>query len=119
MGGKGKHRTFADDNSDKDKVRNQSRRIKELEKEIKRLKAELKTLNTAFNKSAAFMSDEAKLLTVPELITAADKNQTLKDAKTQWLDQAEEAKRLKEETRQKWKKWAEENRKIAPEGDCD
>lgn len=105
-----KHKSFPEE-SEKSKVNSQSRRIKELENEIKRLKSELKTLNKAFEKSATFMSDEAKLLTTEELIKAAEKNQTLKQAKTQYLDKQEEEKRQREEVRKKWDTWNRSRKK--------
>ena len=117
MGGKQRHKSFPEDGS-KEKIRNQSRRIKELEKEVNRLKAELKTLNSAFEKSAQYMSDSSKLLKVEELIKAADKHQTLKEAKAEFIPtQKEEAERTKQEVRDKWKEWALKNRACKPEGE--
>jgi archaellum component FlaC len=107
-----KHKSFPEEDSKK-KIKNQSERIKQLEREIKRLKSELATLNAAFKKAANYMSDESKLLKVEELIKAADKHQTLKEAKEEFIPtQKEQAERTREETRQKWAKWAEENRRT-------
>lgn len=113
--GKQRHKSFPE-NDNKEKVRNQSRTIKALEKEIKRLKAELSTLNAAFKKAAMFMSDESKLLKVEELIKAAEKHQTLKDAKEEYIPTPkEESERTREETRQKFAKWRMENRSSEPD----
>lgn len=107
---KAKHKTFPESDS-KEKVRNQSRVIKHLEKEIKRLKAELATLNAAFKKAAAYMSDESKILKVEELIKAAQDHMTLKEAKTEYVaSKKEEAERSREEVRAKWADWAKKNR---------
>lgn len=117
MGGKTRHKSFPDDDNSKKKIRNQSERIKELEKEIKRLKAELSTLNRAFEKAAAYMSDESKLLKVEELIKAADKHQSLQQAKAEYIPtKKEEAARTTQEVRDKWKEWALKNR-AKPEGE--
>lgn len=114
--GKSKHKTFHDDDGNKKKIKNQSERIRELEREIKRLKAELSTLNAAFKKAAAYMSDESKLLKVEELIKAADKHQTLQQAKSEFMSsQKDEAERTREETRQKWREWALKHRACPPE----
>lgn len=115
MGGKSRHKSFPEEDANsKKKIRNQSERIKQLEKEIKRLKAELATLNAAFKRSANYMSDESKLLKVEELIKAADKHQTLQQAKAEFVPtKKEEAERSREETRAKWKEWALKNRACA------
>jgi DNA repair exonuclease SbcCD ATPase subunit len=114
LGGKSRHKSFPEEDSKK-KIKNQSERIKQLEREIKRLKNELKTLNEAFKKSATYMSDESKLLKVEELIKAADKHQTLQEAKSEYMDKKVEAERTQQEIRDKWKAWAEKNRKIVSE----
>jgi uncharacterized small protein (DUF1192 family) len=117
LAGRSKHKSFPEEDANsKKKIRNQSERIKQLEKEIKRLKAELATLNAAFKKAANYMSDESKLLKVEELIKAADKHQTLQQAKAEFMpSQKEEAERSREETRAKWAEWAKKNRACNPD----
>ena len=120
LAGKSKHKSFPDNDDSKKKIRNQSETIKKLEKEIKRLKAELATLNAAFKKAATFMSDEAKLLKVEELIKAADKHQSLQEAKAEFIPtEKEEAARTREEVRQKWADWAKKNRASKTEEEED
>lgn len=110
MGGKNRHKSYPEEDSKK-KIRNQSERIKQLEREIKRLKSELATLNAAFKKVASYMSDESKLLKVEELIKAANDNKTLKEAKAEYIaNKTEENARSREETRKKWAEWAKKNR---------
>lgn len=117
MGGKSKHRSYPEEDKSKEKIRNQSKTIKERDKEIARLKGELKTLQAAFEKAASYMSDESKLLKVEELIKAANKHQSLAEAKAEYIPtQKEESERSREETRRKWADWAAKNRACkAPE----
>ena len=72
-----------DGKTENEKVRSLSKALKERDREIFRLKQELKTLNDAFQKSAAYMSSQSKSLKVEELISAANKEQTLEEAKKQ------------------------------------
>jgi hypothetical protein len=101
--GKKPHKSFPDD-SEKKKVKAQSQQIKYLEKEIKRLKAELATLNAAFRKSAQYMSDESGPLSTEQLIRAAEKHQSLKEAKKEYVSEESERERVR-------KKFDEWNRK--------
>lgn len=99
--GKKPNRNYENDGKE-DKTKALQKKIKDQEKEINRLKSELKTLNKAFQKSAAYMSSQSKPLTVEALIKAADKNQTLEQAKQ------EQEKEGPEDVREKIKKWREE-----------
>jgi hypothetical protein len=96
-----KHKTHPEEDKDK-KIKGQREAIKKLEREVKRLKSELATLNVAFKKSAAYMSTESKVLSVEELIKAAEKNQTLEIAKTE-ADVDD-----REVVRRKWAQWNKE-----------
>jgi hemerythrin-like domain-containing protein len=99
-----------DGKSENDKVRALRKKIKDQEKEIQRLKNELKTLNKAFEKSAAYMSSQSKHLKVEELISAANKDHTLEQAKATYIDEKTAREREKEDIREKWRKWRLENR---------
>lgn len=96
---KPKHKVYTKEKNNKEDALR--RKVRELEKEIERLKGELKTLNKAFEKSAKFMSDESKELSVEDLIIAADKHKTLQEAKEDY------EKLSQQEVRDKWKKWRE------------
>lgn len=79
--GKRPKKTFDNDGKENNKIRALQQELKEKEKHIKQLQSELKTLNKAFEKSANYMSKESKQLTVEELISAANKDVTLEEAK--------------------------------------
>lgn len=110
--GKRPNKSFdRDGKSENEKLRALQKKIKEQAKEITRLKAELKTLNAAFAKSANYMSSQSKTLKVEELIRAAEKNQTLEQAKAEYIpDEKTEREREREATREKFRKWRMENR---------
>lgn len=107
-----------DGKSENEKIRSLQKTIKDRDKEIARLKAELKTLNAAFAKSAEFMSSQSKTLKVEELISAANKHQTLEQAKKEFVpDVKEERERERESVRQKWAEWARVNRATPSDPD--
>lgn len=115
--GKRPNKSFdRDGKSENDKIRALQKKIKEQAKELTRLKAELKTLNVAFEKSAAYMSSQSKLLKVEELIRAAEKDHTLEQAMKENIpDEKVAQERTREEVREKFRKWRLENRNGEPE----
>lgn len=111
--GKGKPRVSeSDGKSENEKIRSLKKAITQRDKEILRLKQELKSLNRAFEKSASYMSSQSKLLTVEELIKAAEKDQSLSQAKSELIpDEYSEQEREREPVRNKWADWAKLNRR--------
>jgi predicted nuclease with TOPRIM domain len=81
MGGRGKHRTYPDENTDKTKALRQ--RIKELETENKRLKSELKTLNKAFEKTASYIKGNTDGVSVEKMIAGAKAERTMIEIKSE------------------------------------
>lgn len=72
---RGKHRTFPDENTGKE--RELRKKIKEQELEIKRLKSELKTLNKAFDKTSQYIKGNTDNITVEKMIIAAKSEKTM------------------------------------------
>jgi peptidoglycan hydrolase CwlO-like protein len=119
--GKGKPRkSFERDGKEDGKLKSVQKALKEKDREIKQLRSELKTLEAAFKKAAAYMSKESKELSVEELIKAADKSQTLEQAKKEKVASKsdkppirpptkEELEQRRKETLEKVKKWREQN----------
>lgn len=96
------HRVYENEGKESQKEKALRKKVSQLEKEILRLKQELKTLNKAFQKSAAYMSSQSKELTVEDLISAANKGQTLEQTKKEVAEQGPE------DVREKVRKWREE-----------
>ena len=74
-------RAYEQDGKEDGKLKSLQKALKEKDKEIKQLRSELSTLEAAFKKAAAYMSKESSQLSVEELIKAANKDQTLEQAK--------------------------------------
>ena len=73
--GRGKHRTYPSDNTDKEKALR--KKIKDQEKEITRLKSELKTLNKAFAKTAGYIKGNVDNVSVEKIIEGVKAEKTL------------------------------------------
>lgn len=116
--GKRPNKSFDHDGKESKKIQGLQQQLKEKNKYIKQLEGELKTLETAFKKSAAYMSKESKDLSVEELISAANKDATLEQAKKQKPKNVpvvkrppsvEEVQKKREEARAAALKWRKEN----------
>jgi uncharacterized protein (DUF342 family) len=79
MGRSKRHRTYPEENTDKEKALRQ--KIKQQEAEIKRLKQELKTLNKAFEKTSQYIKGNTDNVTVEKMIAAAKQEKTMVEIK--------------------------------------
>jgi len=116
--GKKPNKSFDKDGKFDKKVRGLQAELKEKEKYIKQLESQLRTLESAFKKAAGFMSKESKELSVEELISAANKDYTLEQARKNAPVKKDikprpptkdELEQKKLETLEKVRKWRREN----------
>lgn len=64
--GRGKHRTYPEENNSKEKALR--KKIKEQEQEIKRLKSELKTLNKVLQQNSSYIKEDLEKVKVENLV---------------------------------------------------
>lgn len=115
--GKGKpNRNYDKDGKEANKLRSLQQELKEKNKQIKQLQSEVATLQKAFEKSATFMSDKSKKLSVEDLIKAANEHQPLSEIKPSAPKKKviapptqEELEQKRKETLEKVQKWRKEN----------
>lgn len=110
--GKSKHRVYSkkEEREDKETISKLKETIRDLQSHNRQLKSQIGTLEAAFEKAREFMQNETNDLTLEELIEAANKHYTLKEAKKQKREElkkrAEKEKNV--DIREKWKKWRNE-----------
>lgn len=76
--GRGKHRTYPDENNKEKELR---KLLKEKDAEIKRLKSELKTLNKAFEKTAQYIKGNVDNISIEKMIAGAKQEKTMVEIK--------------------------------------
>lgn len=114
--GKKPNRSYEKDGKETKKEEALRKELKEKIRYIKQLESQLKTLEEAFKKSATFMSDKSKKLSVEDLIKAANEHQPLSEIKPSAPKKKiiapptqEELELKRKETLEKVQKWRKEN----------
>ena len=108
-----------EEREDRETIRALKNTVRDLISENKKLRSEISTLEAAFEKTRKFMSDENAELTLEQLIEAANKHHTSKQAKKENKIHGKSKERKNQEpdqgvddreaTREKWKQWREKN----------